>query len=368
LDYTGLHSLCDLGQIGNGSGRGYECLNSLAVDPRTRQVLGLAHQRLHHRDRVPDQETREQRRQRQSRESRQWKQAVTDIGPPPAGACWVHVSDRGSDTLEYLDGIAAAGGSFVVRSQHDRLMFAGHTAENARHKLHSYARNLSAVGQRTVEVAARDGQPARTAKVSIAWAAVRLRPPQQPRGDYRPQPLAVWVIRVWEREASPGVDGIEWLLLTNVPVAGLADAERCIDWYGCRWIVEEFHKAQKSGCAIEELQFTSEERLQPMIALLSVVAVMLLNLRDSSRRVDAAERSAEEVVAPEYVEVLSAWRYRERRADLTIEEFFQALARLGGHQNRRRDKPPGWLVLWRGWMQLQTMLEGALALGLLKSG
>jgi hypothetical protein len=368
LDYTGLRSLAGLGQIGNGSGRGYECLNSLAIDPRTRQVLGLAHQRLHRRDTVPDQETREQRRQRESRESRQWKQAVTEIGPAPEGVCWVHVSDRGSDTLEYLDAIAACGGSFVVRSQHDRLMFAGHREDSVRHKLHSYARALPAVSQRTIEVAARDGQQARAANVSIAWAAVRLRPPTQPRGDYRQQPLAVWVIRVWESEPPPGVDGIEWLLLTNVPVTCLVEAERGIDWYGCRWIVEEFHKAQKSGCAIEDMQFTSEERLQPMIALLSVVAVMLLHLRDSSRRGDASERLADEVVAPEYVEVLSAWRYGQRRADLTIREFFDALARLGGHQNRRRDKPPGWLVLWRGWMQLQTMLEGALALGLLKSG
>lgn len=53
LDYTGLTSLCGLGQIGNGSGRGYECLNSLAIDPDTRQVLGLANQRLHHRATAP---------------------------------------------------------------------------------------------------------------------------------------------------------------------------------------------------------------------------------------------------------------------------------------------------------------------------
>src|SRR3954469_13108992 len=36
---------------------------------------------------------------------------------------------------------------------------------------------------------------------------------------------------------------------------------------------------------------------------------------------------------------------------------------LGGHQNRKQDHRPGWLVLWRGWMHLQSMLEGAAALG-----
>ena len=58
-------------------------------------------------------------------------------------------------------------------------------------------------------------------------------------------------------------------------------------WYECRWVIEEYHKAQKTGCAIEGLQFSSAAALTPMIALLSVVAVTLLNLREASRRPDA---------------------------------------------------------------------------------
>jgi hypothetical protein len=46
-----------------------------------------------------------------------------------------------------------------------------------------------------------------------------------------------------------------------------------------------------------------------------------------------------------------------------VREFYLALARLGGHQNRKRDRQPGWLVLWRGWMGLQNMLDGAEAVG-----
>jgi hypothetical protein len=30
--------------------------------------------------------------------------------------------------------------------------------------------------------------------------------------------------------------------------------------------------------------------------------------------------------------------------DWTVYDFYYALARLGGHQNRKRDHPPGWLV------------------------
>jgi hypothetical protein len=33
------------------------------------------------------------------------------------------------------------------------------------------------------------------------------------------------------------------------------DALRVTGWYERRWVVEEFHKAQKTGCRIEDMQF-----------------------------------------------------------------------------------------------------------------
>src|SRR5262249_11055732 len=64
-----------------------------------------------------------------------------------------------------------------------------------------------------------------------------------------------------------------------------------------------------------------------------------------------------------YVSVLSAWRHGEERLSWTVGEFYYALGRLGGHQNRRSDPPPGWLVLSRGWSQLRAMVQGVEAGG-----
>jgi len=151
------------------------------------------------------------------------------------------------------------------------------------------------------------------------------------------------------------------MLLTNEPVHNLEDAWRLVGWYERRWVIEEYHKAMKTGCRIEDLQFTAVERLQPAIALLSAVALTLLNLRDASRRSDASTRQATDLFSPDYVDVLGIWRYGKLRGDLTVHDFFFALARLGGHQNRKGDHRPGWLVLWRGWTKLQCMLDGYLA-------
>lgn len=363
LDYSGLRSIAELGQVGDGHGRGLYCHNCLAVAASSREVLGLAGQVLHRRRRAPKGESRAVRQKHPQRESRLWKTLSQRIPAAPVGQLWVDIADRGADIAEFLDYEAEAGKHYVVRSQHNRWItreFAGQTEVI---KLHDLARTLPAAGQRTVEAQAKDNQPARTAQVSVSWQLVTIRPSPQRRGEERGVPLLVWVVRVWEADPPKGVEALEWILLTNVEVRTLADAFERVDWYGLRWIVEEYHKAQKSGCDIESMQFSHIERLEPAIALLSVIAVMLLTLRDQSRAPDAKTRPATECVPALWVRLLSARRHKEVRMDWSVHDFFYALARLGGHQNRKHDHRPGWLVLWRGWTHLHAMLDGAAALG-----
>jgi hypothetical protein len=42
----------------------------------------------------------------------------------------------------------------------------------------------------------------------------------------------------------------------------------------------------------------------------------------------------------------------------SVWKFYMHVARLGGHQNRKGDGFPGWITLWRGWMRLQSMVDG----------
>jgi hypothetical protein len=375
LDYSGVSSIApELGQIGEGHGRGYICHNSLVVLPKGKAVLGLVNQILHCRPHVPKDETPAQCVARQSRESRLWLHAVQDISRriaqvcrlqglkgPPDDLLLVDVSDRGSDTFEYLDEEDRLRRHYVIRAKSNRCIRIGHDGDGAKTLLHDYLRTLPLEKEkRVVTVGGRDGEPRREAVVQLAFAAVEVQVPTGHPGNYRKIPLKVWAVRVRECDPPAGVEPVEWFLLTNVAVEKEADAWERVDWYCCRWVVEEFHKAQKTGCDIENPQFKKAKRLQPMIALLSVVATMLLNLRDLSRDAQLRDLPATEVIEEEFVEILSGWRYQEQRP-LSVREFFLALARLGGHQNRKCDGEPGWLVLWRGWMTLQQMVDGARA-------
>jgi hypothetical protein len=384
LDFSHVEALHDqLGQIGSGSGRGYQGLNSLAVLPQDHRALGIVSQILYKRPEVLKNESRAQKRDREDRESLLWLKAVDNI--EQASECYrrleaaeasdgplvVDVIDRGGDTFEFLDYEDRLGRHFLIRSEHNREIAVGHdevAAQQARTRddakkvlrLHDHLRTLPEQGRRTIHLSDRPERPARQAVVAITWAALLVYPPAKPRGNHRSKLLVCWGVRVWEPNPPPGVEAVDWYLLTNVAVGDVKQAWEKVDWYTCRWVIEEFHKGQKTGCAIEKPQFEKAERLEPMVALLSVVTLVLLGLRSDSRDETVQDQPATERVDKEYVEVLSGWRYKERRA-LTVREFYLALARLGGHQNRRKDRPPGWIVLWRGWTQLQAMVEGARA-------
>jgi hypothetical protein len=372
LDFSSHESLQNLGQIGNGNGRGYIAHNSLVVEPQQGAVLGLANQILHVREDVPENESVAAKRTRESRESRLWIKGTDGLPDNPKV---VDVCDRGADTFEFLEHAVRSGRTFVVRSCHDRVMLPGHVDdESERSSLHAYARTLpaQATSRATVRLdlevleqrrqAKREGSTApiatyREAQLCLSAAPVRLVAPHVRRGNHGKSSLCVWIVRIWEPDPPAGCAPVEWFLLTNHPVETPSDMRRVKTWYEWRWVVEEYHKAQKTGCAIEKLQLRQEARLQPAIAVLSVVALTLLQIRDAARRPDAHTRHAAEVVDPEAIQVLSVWQHGAPRPEWTVHEYYIALARLGGYRPRK-DCPPGWQILWRGQAKLNLMLDG----------
>ena len=67
-------------------------------------------------------------------------------------------------------------------------------------------------------------------------------------------------------------------------------------------------------------------------------------------------------IPPAWQEVwICPWANGHLQAVGLLHEFCLALGRLGGHQNRKRDHAPGWLILWRGWTKLQLLVDGYLA-------
>jgi len=280
-------------------------------------------------------ETIPERRERENRESRLWLKGCEASGEVPAGKLWVDVCDRAADTFEFLQFEARAKRHYVVRSKHNRIVVvengttreAGEEGTRPPRLLHDRLRSLPGVMGWKADIKANNGQQTRVADVLMSWARVQLPAPDLRQGEYDREPIDVWAIRVWEPNPPAGVtEPLEWLLLTNVEIRTDEQARERVSWYQRRPMIEEFHKAQKTGMGIENLQLQTRGGLEPLIGLLSLLAVTLVNLRQTARQAEAETQPAREVVDPLWVSVLSLRLYEEER-DLTVREFFRNRSR-----------------------------------------
>jgi hypothetical protein len=355
LDYSGL-DVQGLGQVGDGHGKGLYAHNSLAVLPATREVVGLMGQILHKRARVPKGESKKKRQERADRESRLWKQAVSDLPPMPAGVVVTDVSDRGSDISEYIWHEVQAGRQFIVRSQHNRKLV-DEQGQALIDKLHDRLRGLTPMGQYRLRVPAEEGGW-REATIALAWERVHVLPPRQARGQHGREPIQVCGLIAREIDPPAGTEPVEWILLTNRAVASAQQAREVVEDYACRWMVEDYHKAMKSGCGIEETQMTTLHGLSNVIALLSVLAVHVLRLRCNARDEEIRQQPAR--LHEEALKVQLAARDSKHPdwRKMTVWEFYVAVARMGGYVLNPHKRPPGWIVLWRGYIRLEDMCAG----------
>ncbi len=157
-------------------------------------------------------------------------------------------------------------------------------------------------------------------------------------------------------EAPDGEEPLEWLLLTSVPTTTPEQAWERVEWYRHRWLVEDYHQCLKSGHRIEERQLQTVDGLIRLLGLLSPLAVRWLQVHACAR--EEPERPAYEVIDPLMLVVL-AERSGVSPLSMTLDTFWTEVARLGGYLARRYDGPPGWRNIWKGWLSLQTLLEGA---------
>jgi hypothetical protein len=349
----------ELGDFGDGN-RGLLVHSTLAVVPGQRQVLGLAHQQAIKPERIPEGQSRH-KRPKEERQSRVWIDALKAMEPAGEGSCQVVVADREGDHTDFLIACRERGYHFLVRAAYDRCL-AGPGQEGA-HSL-TAARSWEAMASKELDLPARSARKAisneparpkreaRRAQLRVAWGEISVRV----RRNQETPPLRMWLIRVWEVGGKEGVEPLEWFLMTSVPVRTAEDALERVEWYTYRWTIEDYHQCLKTGCEVEERDFEEAARVERLLGFLGPIAVRLLQLRDQARL--NPEMPASTVADESTVLVLAAKR-KVPAEGMTVRAFWRGVAQLGGFLGRRCDGEPGWQTIWRGWLYLQNLVEGA---------
>jgi hypothetical protein len=97
-------------------------------------------------------------------------------------------------------------------------------------------------------------------------------------------------VLVHEVGAPNYAETVEWKLLTNLPIDTPEQVAAIVDAYRARWVIEEFFKALKTGCAYEKRQLETFRALMNALAIFSVIAWRLLVLRHVASTIRAAQR------------------------------------------------------------------------------
>jgi len=346
LDWSHHPATQDLGRIESKFTQGLMVHTTLALTPE--QVpLGILEQQVWTR---PDELQAKERTKRpvQQKESRKWLQSLSAVAALRAACpqtCFVSVGDREADVYDLFLAPRPEGVELLVRAAQDR--------KTTHECLYLWAamESLPKAASMSVSMGARGKLKARQVDLEIRFQSIRLQRPRK-RSVKLPE-IELWA--VWAIEANPpeGIEPVEWMLLTTMPVNDADDAKERLSWYAARWGIEVWHKVLKSGCQIESRQLAKADRLERCLALYSVIAWRILYATMLARA--APEVPCTVLLEPEEWQGLYCRVHRipvPIKEPPTLKQAIRWIAQLGGFLGRKNDGEPGVTVIWKGFQHL----------------
>ncbi len=344
-----------LGYLTHENGRGGLAPGALAVLAGTREPLGVLHCETWAR-RGPKKK-RKQAVGAADSEALRWERGAQAIHAQlPDAIC---VMDREADIFTLVAAMQARGQDFIIRAAQNRSTLEG--------PLWELLDDAELVASRELELperrprkrkSERKRHPARSAHLAtleLRARRVTLRSPNASKNkasNRNATEVTLHLVHVIETDPPQGDEPVEWVLLTSLPIATKKGIDFIVDAYRARWVIEEFFKALKSGCAVEKRQLESLHSVANAIAVSLPIAWLLLRLRHLSR--DEPDRAAGKVLSPLMLTCLRVMLTENKRTPLpaapTCRQLAWAIAALGGHITNNGE--PGLLVLGRGLAKL----------------
>jgi hypothetical protein len=322
--------------------------------------------------RVPQEETQQEKQIRaytcaiEEKESFKWLEALQESNVVlPQDSHLITIGDREADIFELLQTAQELNTSFIIRNRQDRTWF---TAQGTRTQLRTALSLAPLLDTMTIFIPKNHQRTQRTARVEIrtSFGLIPIRnnivygPKANTHEHSRREKLPVYIIGIQEPNPPQGVEAVDWVLLTNLPVMDAESAKEKIRWYQLRWKIEEFFRTLKSGCLIEQCRLNTADKLKKITILKSIIAFKLMYLTKAAA--SHPDEDCTQVLSKEEWQTL--YRRIHQTATLpakppTILQAVTWIAKLGGFLHRKSDKLPGLMSLWRGYDILQESIQMA---------
>lgn len=343
-------------------GMGYNCEQTRGINVHSCLMLtpdgiplGLLAQKVITREEPADKRlTKAEKRIKpiEEKESYRWLETMNVAAAnAPELAELVHTTDREGDIYELYAQAIRTEQKFVIRAIYDRV-----NTNNEHIQAALYA--TKPVGKTKVKLSASRKRKATEAEavLTIRYGRFEIRKPRG-KGAEIETSLQINLISLREETPPEGVEAVEWLLMTNLPVESGSDAIRVAEYYKQRWKIERFHYVLKSACAIEKIQQRNVDGIELMILLYSIIAIHIMQLTFLSRQYPHMPCSllfAENEWTTLYRAANRTKQAPEEAYSLT--EAVRYIAKLAGFSGTKSDGPPGLKVIWIGLNALYTLL------------
>lgn len=264
----------------------------------------------------------------------------------------VYVADREADLVAMMRRARDLGtpADWLVRAMHNRCL-----PEADGNKLWDYTTAEQPLGEITFTLGGREKQKARTVRQQLWVRSVEI------ADGSKAGRIRVTCVVAREIDAPKGSKAIEWRLLTNRQVQGVAQAIELIDWYRARWEIEIYFHVLKNGCEVEALQLSAIDRVERALALFMVVAWRITFLMRKGRT--CPDLDARLFFDPDEIRGAHLLTKKKMPATpLTLNEVVRLIAQVGGFLGRKSDGEPGAKTIWRGLDQVITAAQTLRAL------
>ena len=190
------------------------------------------------------------------------------------------VADREADIFELFRRFLGKNVYLLIRSTHERLCELEDMGTGL--PLNQVMERSPKRAEYSFEVRHGSGRKKRMAQMELRFEQVTLRAPAN-RAPASKDTVTLQCIHVKEKPSSvpPTETPIEWRLLTTHTVDTVEQALECIEWYRCRWFIEElFRVLKKKGFMVEDAQLETAAALEKLllISLQAALQVMILKL------------------------------------------------------------------------------------------
>lgn len=300
------------------------------------------------------------------KESYRWaKSAIDSANNLPSDVRKTMVGDRENDVYTVMCMTLESGCDFLIRSLHNRVV------NDCSKRIEEHMACIPIAGIYEISLRGHRGRKSRKAKLEVRYDKVLLHKTKSCIDDVT-QTLECYCVLVTEHKSTvpPGEKPIEWRLYTSHTVENMDQAIQCIDWYKCRWYIEELFRICKSeGFRVESSQIATGANLKKLIVITLYASLRCMTLKMSYDNKDETV-PADKIFSKDEIQVLKSEMIhlheispRSKDGNNPFKEVSLPwaawiIARLGSWQAYSKSfGPPGYMTIKRGLDVFQLHCE-----------